>query len=60
MLVLTRKKGQRICLRTAAGPITIQVVCCGGRAVRIGIEAPPGVAIAREEIADRPQLAKSA
>jgi carbon storage regulator len=47
MLVLSRKKGERIMIGQS---ITIKVVeTCGGR-VQLGITAPKGIAIYREEI----------
>ena len=46
MLVLTRRKGQRI----EIGPhITVHVIAVEGGLVRIGIEAPPEVSILRDD-----------
>jgi carbon storage regulator CsrA len=47
MLVLTRKTGERIVI---AGGITIEVLQTQGNRVRIGIEAPRGVSIRRQEL----------
>ncbi|MBC7324389.1 MAG: carbon storage regulator CsrA, partial [Moorella sp. (in: Bacteria)] len=47
MLVLTRKKGQSLVI---GRDIRVVVVEVSGDAVRIGIEAPPEVAVYREEI----------
>jgi carbon storage regulator CsrA len=51
MLVLTRKCGESIILDNH---IVIQVVQISGNRVRIGIKAPPEVAIKREELAADP------
>jgi carbon storage regulator len=48
MLVLTRKTGERIHIGL---DITVTVVQVHGNRVRIGIEAPQGVAIVRGELA---------
>ncbi|MBX9653710.1 carbon storage regulator [bacterium] len=54
MLVLTRKVGESIVLN---GTITVRVLSCKGRAIRLAIDAPKDVPIAREElISNRPQL----
>lgn len=50
MLVLTRKLNQRI---EIAGGIVVELVEIRGDKVRLGITAPPGVTILREEVADR-------
>lgn len=47
MLVLTRKTSQKIRI---GADITLTVVKVDGNKVRIGIEAPPDVAIYREEL----------
>lgn len=47
MLVLTRGPGQSLVL---AGDIVITVLSSRGRAVRLGIEAPPGVGVVRGEL----------
>jgi len=53
MLVLGRKIGQRILI---GDDIAITVVRLTGGGVRLGIEAPPEMAVIREELAE--QLAK--
>ncbi len=50
MLVLTRKLNQRI---EIGGGIVVKLVEIRGDKVRLGITAPPGVTILREEVADR-------
>jgi carbon storage regulator len=52
MLVLSRKLGERIHIGNG---ITITVVAVQGRQVRLGIEAPRGVSIRREELDLRPR-----
>lgn len=56
MLVLSRKKNERILV---GDDIAITVVHVGKGAVRIGIEAPQGVNVVREELLeiaqDQPQ-----
>ncbi len=47
MLVLTRKAGQRVLI---GENIAVTVVKITGGGVRIGIEAPPEMAIVREEL----------
>lgn len=47
MLVLSRKVNERI---QVGKQITITVVRIGPNSVRIGIEAPPDLAIVREEL----------
>lgn len=51
MLVLTRKVGQRIRIGDS---IILSVVRIKGAGVRIGIEAPRGVPVVREEIGSDP------
>jgi carbon storage regulator len=46
MLVLTRKAGERIVLAGGV-TITVTVVECGSRRVRIGIDAPREIQITR-------------
>jgi carbon storage regulator len=50
MLVLSRKLSQQILI---ASDITITVVKIEGNHVRLGIEAPPGISILREELVGR-------
>ena len=47
MLVLSRKVGERILL---GDHIRITVVRVSGGGVRLGIEAPPDIAVVREEV----------
>lgn len=51
MLILTRKKGERIIL--ANGLITFQIVDVKGGKVRVGVQAPEDVSVHREEIQQR-------
>ena len=48
MLVLTRRVGERILI---GDKITITVVKIGHGGVRVGVEAPPELAVVREELA---------
>ncbi len=48
MLVLSRKTGESIVIGDG---IVIRVLGMNGRAIRLGIEAPPEVSIRREELA---------
>lgn len=48
MLVLSRKVGERILI---GDRITVTVVKIGHGGVRIGVEAPPEMAVVREELA---------
>ena len=48
MLVLTRKIGERIVMPECDA--TISVIAIEGNKVRLGISAPPGIAVHREEI----------
>jgi carbon storage regulator CsrA len=52
MLVLTRRPTEKVLL-PAVG-LTIQVVAVKPGVVRLGIDAPPAVAILREELVGRP------
>lgn len=55
MLVLSRKAGQRIQI----GPdVAVTVVKLGSGGVRLGIEAPPELAVVRGELAEQ-MLAES-
>lgn len=50
MLVLARKTGETIVID---GHIRVTVMKIGPTAVRLGVEAPKGVSVHREEVADR-------
>ena len=52
MLVVTRRTGEKIVLDNG---VTIEIVRVRGQEVRVGIAAPPEVAIAREELLDGPK-----
>lgn len=52
MLCLTRRVGERIVIGDG---ITVQVLQINGGIVRLGVVAPEGVAIDREEIRKRKQ-----
>lgn len=49
MLVLSRKKNERVLI---GDDVIVTVVDIRGNKVRLGIEAPKGVAIHREEVAE--------
>lgn len=51
MLVLTRRIGEEIVI---ARDIRVTVVAVNGQRVRLGITAPPSVAVARKELLQRP------
>lgn len=53
MLVLDRREGERIVIDGGI-IVTIAGVSANGRRVKVGIEAPRGVRIMREEIAATP------
>ncbi|HZU35197.1 MAG TPA: carbon storage regulator [Gemmataceae bacterium] len=53
MLVLSRKRGERIVIPDRS--ITITVVAVEGNRVRLGIAAPDGVTVVREELVLRTQ-----
>jgi carbon storage regulator len=57
MLVLTRKTRESILI---GHDIRVTIDRIDGQRVRIGIEAPEGVKILREELADLPEAKKSA
>jgi carbon storage regulator len=57
MLVLTRKVGERI---RVGDDVVITVVRINGQAVRLGVEAPPHLTIARSELAQRGLLENAA
>lgn len=50
MLVLSRKVGERILV---GDQVTVTVVRIANGAVRIGIEAPPEMAVIRQELQER-------
>ena len=50
MLVLTRRPGQSVQIGTE---VRIVVLSAGGGQVRLGIDAPPEVAVHREEVYER-------
>jgi carbon storage regulator CsrA len=52
MLVLSRQQGEQILFPSLG--ITIHLLGTKGRAVRIGIEAPPDVKVLRQELQDTP------
>jgi len=54
MLVLTRKAHERIVID---GTIVVEVLEILGNRVRIGIQAPAGVSILREELLERERKA---
>ncbi len=56
MLILSRKKSERIYIGDG---ITITVVKIGKNAVRLGIEAPDGTVILREELFEEPGTCQS-
>lgn len=57
MLVVSRKIGERILI---GDKIAVTVVKIGNGGVRIGVEAPPELAIVREELAQQLQQAEQA
>jgi carbon storage regulator len=57
VLVLTRKIGERILI---GDKISVTIVKIGHGAVRIGVEAPPEMAVVREELAQELKLAEEA
>jgi carbon storage regulator len=57
VLVLSRKVGQRILI---GDRITVTLVKVGHGGVRIGVEAPPEMAVIREELATVLQRAEQA
>jgi len=56
MLVLTRKVGERVLI---GDQVAVTIIRIQGNAVRLGIEAPPEMAVVREELA-QPGETKSA
>lgn len=57
MLVLSRKVGERILI---GDKIAVTVVKIGHGGVRIGVEAPPELAVVREELAEELKRAEQA
>ena len=57
MLVLSRKSGERILI---GDQITVTVVKIGHGGVRIGVDAPPELAVVREELAEEMDRAEKA
>jgi carbon storage regulator len=53
MLVLTRRLGETVVI---AGNIQVTVVAVQGNTVRLGITAPPAVAVDRHEVHERRRL----
>lgn len=50
MLVLSRKRSERIILYLPDQVVRLRVVAIEGNRVRLGVEAPPDVKILREEM----------
>lgn len=57
MLILSRKKGEKICV---GNDITIMIVDIRGDQVQVGIDAPREVPVDREEIRDDKEAQKEA
>jgi len=53
MLVLSRKVGERLVI---GNDVVVQVVAIQGNRIRLGIEAPVGVGIWREEVISVPHV----
>ena len=64
MLVLSRKVGEKLIVTASNGEVIESVLCnvrlAYGGSARIGINAPKGVTVHRQEIADRIQRNASA
>lgn len=58
MLILTRRISENLIIGEGAGQITIMVTEVNGAQVRLGVTAPKGIAIFREEIYERIQAGK--
>lgn len=54
MLVLTRRKGEILIIRSGEHTIEVRLLDLTGGQARIGIEAPPEVIIVRKEISCTP------
>jgi carbon storage regulator len=57
MLVLSRKRGERIVIPGCS--VTITVVAVEGNRVRLGIAAPEKLAVLREELVERKKRPRS-
>jgi carbon storage regulator len=53
MLVLSRKKDERIFITLGEQTVAVRILHVDGNKVRLGVEAPDDVAIHREEIYHR-------
>lgn len=58
MLVLSRSEEESIIISTSDGSIVVKVVDIRGSVVRLAFQAPPSVAIHREEVQRRIDSAK--
>ena len=58
MLILTRRISENLIIGEGAGQITIMVTEVNGGQVRLGVTAPKGITIFREEIYKRIQASK--
>jgi carbon storage regulator len=56
MLVLTRKCGEKIVINPGPEQIVLTILDIDGSRIRLGIEAPRDVPIAREELLDGRRL----
>lgn len=50
MLVLSRKEGERVIMRTGSDVVEVCIVELRGDKVRLGINAPKHIAVHREEV----------
>ena len=57
MLVLTRRRGEAICI---CDGVKVLVADVSGQTVRIAVEAPPAIAVDREEVRGRKQASRAA
>lgn len=53
MLVLTRRRDEKIVIQLGDKTVVLQVVAIDRDRVRLGIDAPPGVPVHRHEILER-------
>ena len=51
MLILSRKRGERVCLTLEDDVIWLSVESIGSNSVKLGIHAPSNVDVFREELA---------